>query len=126
MTGARQGALSVIGELGLDLDAGEAIAAIGFLVDRSQVVQRLSDVTHRDLLVDRLVALPLVDHATYEVVVMAAGDGLGKDGRVAGQTPQPLADQLVESTALDQLAVDEVDPGRLALLLEELLQRIHG
>ena len=86
--------VGVLGEVGLDLDAGEAIGPVGRVVDRAQDVRGVADVRDRDLLVDLARAVAGLDLAPDELVVLPGRDRLGEDRRVAGQAADPVVDHL--------------------------------
>ncbi len=125
VSGAIQGGGGVIGQVGLNLDRDEAIGAIRLVVDRAQDVGGVADVGDLDLLEDPPRVVPGLDLAPDEVVVLAAGNGLAEDGRVAGEAADPSLHPLGQRPAVDQLAVDEIDPRALVLLGVQPLQRVH-
>ncbi len=90
----------VVAEVGLDLDAGEAIGPARVVVDPAQDVGRVADVADRDLLVDLHRVVAGLDLAPNELVVLAGGDGLGEDGRVAGQAADAIAHHLLQLAAV--------------------------
>ena len=110
-------AVGVMGQVRRDLEADEAVGALGCVVHWSQGVAGGLDILDREPLVERLgvdlvVGLEQVEDGL--VVGAGAGDRLVEDGRVAGDAAQALVDQPGEPAAGDEVAVDVIEPQRLA------------
>ena len=89
--------VGVLGQVGLDLDAGEAIGPVRIVVDAAQEVGGIADVGHRDLLVDLTRPVTGVDLAPNQLVVLPGGNGLGEDRRVAGEPPDAVIHHLARA-----------------------------
>jgi hypothetical protein len=89
-----QRGLRVIRQVGLDLDGYEAIGPVRRVVHRPQHVGRIANIADRDFLVDVAAVSARFDLAPDELVVLAAGDRLAEDGRVAGQAPDSVLHHL--------------------------------
>ncbi len=103
-------------QIGRDFEADKAVAPLRLLVDGIQGIGALLDVANREILEQRAgIEIPggfrLGDQ---RVVIIAVTDRLLEDRRVRGDAAQAvLGDQLGQSSALQQIAADKVEPHRL-------------
>ncbi len=94
-------------------------------MDAAQDVGRVAHVGHGNLLVDLARVVTCLDLAPDQLVVLAGGDGLGEDRRVAGEPSDPIGHHLLELAARQQITVDEVDPRTLVLFGVQPMQGIR-
>ena len=120
------GACGVVGEIGGDLDADEAIAAVAVVVHWREHVERAVDVCEhqRPVVVDdRVVAAG--QRAELVVVVGRALDRLLEDRRVAGEAADALVDEVAELARGDVAALEVVEPRALPELVVQVGETIH-
>ena len=122
------GGFGIVGQIGRAFQADIAVPALRLFVDRTQHVGGGTDIGDRQMLVDRgdaVVGLRLKLFHRIRVFV-ALADRLLEDRGVRGDALQPVAlDQRAQLAALDQAALQIVEPRRLAAGFE-LLQRVHA
>ena len=122
---ARQRRVAVLGQVRLDLDAGEAVGPVRPVVDRAQDVGGVADVGDRDLLVDLAGVVAGLDLAADSSSYWPVATALAKIVGLLVRPRMPSSTISRELAARDQVAVDEVDPRALALLGVQPLQRVH-
>ena len=113
-------------QIGRDFERDVAVHLVGRVVDRAQQVGRVLDVLDGERLVDGLRVQVALGRQLLEarVVVGAVAHRLLEDRRVGRHALQPVAlDQGLQAAILEELALNEVEPRRLAELLERL-QRV--
>src|SRR5262249_19313120 len=122
-----QRALGIARELGGYLEAHVAVAPLRPLVLRPQNAGRIANIAHGDALIERAGVNPARIGGSQDIkVIRAAGDGLLEDRRVGRDPADPvLFDQLLQLAADEQVAVDVVEPDRLAVIGQSP-QRIDG
>ncbi len=120
------GLLGVQGQIGRDLQADEAVGPVAGVVDRPQQIGGLLDVGDGEVLehIDHLRVRCRQERAQPIVIVAAVADRLFEDRGIGGHALDAVVlDQALQPAALEDLAVDEVQPHRLSGLAQ-LLQRI--
>ena len=122
-------ALRVVLDAGRQLEGDVAVRAAARLVDRAQRVGGAPQVVAGEAY-ERLVGVAhagVGEGAQLVVVVRGTGDRLPEDRRVGGQPGDPLAvDQALQLAGIEEAAADEVEPGALALLVQERKRLAHG
>ena len=99
------------------------------LIDAAHRVGAILDLMHRETLeqgarIEIARGLGLADHL---VIVIAVPDRLLEDRRVGGDPLEPvLLDHLGELAALQKIAADKVEPGRLSEIVQLLQGVWHG
>ena len=119
----------VVGSIGRHLQAHEAVGAVGPVEHRAEEVRGALHVVDGERLEHLVDALPLErQRPDGRVVVVAARDRLLEDGRVRGDSADPvLGDPALELTRCEHAAADEVDPHALAERGErEQRVMVHG
>ncbi len=128
MARVSQRRLGVVRQVGRDLEAHEAVSALGPVVDPPQDVARGLHVLDGDRLVDLTGAQPARGELLDPLVVaVLAGEGLVEDGRVRRDPAEPLLLDPSRQLAVTELRAGEVvEPEALALLtkLQEWI-RLH-
>ena len=121
------GARTVVGQVGSDLDAGEAVGAVTVVVQLGEHVESAVDVGqhHCPVVVDRSAAPTVASLRELLVVVGRALDGLLEDGRVAGEAADALVDEVAELTGRDVAALQVVEPRALPELVVQVGETIH-
>jgi hypothetical protein len=111
-----------VGEIGRHLETHVAVARVSAVIHRPEDIRRVLNVLDRETLVHLLgidpgtLAGDLVDGRR---IVGAAVDRLLEDCRIRGDAAEPVfVHEPFELTAGDQAPPDEVQPDRLAVLME--------
>ena len=121
------GARFVVGEAGFDLDAHEAVDAVGRVVHRVEHVAGSVDVLDDEGPVVVLDRTARVDEFAELVVVVARSlDRLLEDGRVRGEPADAAVAQHGEFARGEVPPLEVVEPGALALFVEECLQSVRA
>ena len=123
--GVAHGAVAVLGQGGGDLEGDEAVLAVALVVGRAQQPQRVLDVGDGQLPVGALHGVVLHQGLELLVVGVLAADGLGQDGRVRGDAPHALGDQLGQLPVFEPVAPEVVQPGALAADVVEIVESGH-
>ncbi len=108
-------------QIGRDLEADEAVAALRLLVDRVELVRSFLDVADRQILEERsrIEVARSFRRRDQRVVIIAVADRLLEDRRVRGDAAQPvLGDHPGQLSGLQQFSADKVEPDRLPEFLQ--------
>ena len=87
-------------------------------MQRQKGIGRGTNILDSQLLIDALTVQTLGHGLGHGSVIAATGQRLIENRRIGGKTTHPLRNPLRELAALDQLAMNEIEPGRLAMLMQ--------
>ena len=125
-TSGPDGAFGVVGQGGGHLHRHVAVAPVGRVIDRPEDGQGRLDVVDHQVPVGVLDRLGADEFTEFLVVGVLTGDGLGEDGGVGCDPPDPLGHQTGHGAVLEPVPPHVVEPGTLALLLVEVGECGHG
>ena len=114
--------LGALSEIGGDLETDVAVRPVQPLIDRLQRVGRVLDVLNRERLIglgDARAGPALEKSQELRVVGIAMRDRLLEDGRIGGHAGDAVfLDEPLQPTFLEEAAVDKVQPGGLAKIVQ--------
>src|SRR5215213_8170391 len=118
--------IRVVGYVGLDLEGDKAIPSPGLLADGHEDVAGVLDVLPGDL-PEHLFRILYSFGQLRKLLVVEVGarDGLLEDGRVGGNTDDPIVYHAPETAVLYVLARELVYPGRLPQLPHRRQTLVH-
>ena len=122
-------ASGIVGQIRRAFEADIAVAPLRRLVDRPQHVGRGADVADRQMLVDRRDAVIALRPGTISGRPRIRPNAPIAFSKIAGLEVTPLSPsrsiRVLQLAVADQAAAHEIEPRRLAALLQ-LLQRVHA
>ncbi len=114
--GLFDGAVGVVGQVGIDLQADEAVFAVLPVKQRPEHVRGRAHVRHGEGLIDFLDGLARLGQLPdVLVVVVGPGNGLVENRRIGGNPSQAVfIDKFFQFPGLDHLPADIIQPDALA------------
>jgi hypothetical protein len=112
--------------MGRDLEADEAILAVGGVIHRPQDVTGVLNVGDDEPLVDLVDFTPLTHEVlNLRVVILAARNSFVENGGVRGDTPQPLCNDTPFQLAAGDLATGEIIQPVTLAIWDQLERGVH-
>ena len=96
-------------------------------MNRHQESERLANVADDEFPIRILDRRPALDERLeLGVVVVGVDHGLGKDRRIRGETTNTFVEPGLQLSVTHPAAAQVVEPGALALLVEQIVKSSHG